>query len=242
MAPDRAAIVSAAAPLLAERGIAAVRMEDVADAAGVGVATLYRRFGTKTALVIEATTLLWSRFRREFSARAARQPQGRGIDRMAALLGLLVDAARGHAGLVRLLDEFDRSMLLERVPAETLAGYEREVAAFAGEFRSAFDAGVADGSIRADVDFGLFYRSTTHALVGIAEKLTRGDILPSDDFARAGAEVGCVADMALAYLRPVPGAPADGGAPEVGDAGDAGESDGADEAGDARGSHETERR
>jgi hypothetical protein len=39
-----------------------VKMTDVADGGGVGVATLYRRFSTKTDLAITAGTLLWRRF------------------------------------------------------------------------------------------------------------------------------------------------------------------------------------
>ena len=49
---NRERIVAAAAILFAERGLSAP-LEDVARAAGVGVATLYRRFPTRAALAIE---------------------------------------------------------------------------------------------------------------------------------------------------------------------------------------------
>lgn len=48
---NRDLIVSAAAQLFAERGLT-VPLEDVARAAGVGVATLYRRFPTRSELAI----------------------------------------------------------------------------------------------------------------------------------------------------------------------------------------------
>lgn len=50
---NRERIVSAAARLFAEQGLS-VPLEDVARAAGVGVATLYRRFPTRTDLAIAA--------------------------------------------------------------------------------------------------------------------------------------------------------------------------------------------
>ncbi|HPX37328.1 MAG TPA: helix-turn-helix domain-containing protein, partial [Mycobacterium sp.] len=76
---NRESIVAAAAELFAERGLS-VPLEDVARAAGVGVATLYRRFPTRTDLAIEvfarnldsavavvdralATPLAWDGFR-----------------------------------------------------------------------------------------------------------------------------------------------------------------------------------
>ncbi|WP_325096551.1 TetR/AcrR family transcriptional regulator [Mycolicibacterium vinylchloridicum] len=50
---NRERIVTAAARLFAEQGLS-VPLEDVARAAGVGVATLYRRFPTRTDLAIAA--------------------------------------------------------------------------------------------------------------------------------------------------------------------------------------------
>jgi AcrR family transcriptional regulator len=50
---NREAIVAAAARLFAEQGLS-VPLEDVARSAGVGVATLYRRFPTRTDLAIAA--------------------------------------------------------------------------------------------------------------------------------------------------------------------------------------------
>lgn len=55
-------IVACAAALFLKDGLGEVRMTDIADASGIGVATLYRRFSTKTNLAIAAATLLWQRF------------------------------------------------------------------------------------------------------------------------------------------------------------------------------------
>ncbi len=51
-ARNRSRILAAAEALFAERGVAAVSMDDVAAAAGVGKGTLYRRFGDKAGLGI----------------------------------------------------------------------------------------------------------------------------------------------------------------------------------------------
>ena len=52
-------IVYVAAELFLRDGIEAVKMTDVAEKAEVGVASLYRYFGTKETLVIRAGALLW---------------------------------------------------------------------------------------------------------------------------------------------------------------------------------------
>ncbi|WP_199806285.1 TetR/AcrR family transcriptional regulator [Streptomyces sp. MUSC 125] len=49
-ARNRAAVLDAAARLFAEHGVEAVSMDQVAEAAGVGKGTLYRRFGDKSGL------------------------------------------------------------------------------------------------------------------------------------------------------------------------------------------------
>jgi AcrR family transcriptional regulator len=51
-ARNRARILEAARSLFAERGVRAVSLEEVARAAGVGKATLFRRFGDRGALFL----------------------------------------------------------------------------------------------------------------------------------------------------------------------------------------------
>jgi AcrR family transcriptional regulator len=49
-ARNRASILCAARRLFSERGVACVSMDDVAEAAGVGKGTLFRRFGSRAEL------------------------------------------------------------------------------------------------------------------------------------------------------------------------------------------------
>lgn len=51
-ARNRAAVLQAAAGLFAEHGVAAVSMDQVAAAAGVGKGTVFRRFGDKAGLAV----------------------------------------------------------------------------------------------------------------------------------------------------------------------------------------------
>jgi AcrR family transcriptional regulator len=51
-ARNRALLLEAARRLIAERGADAVTMDEIADAAGVGKGTLFRRFGSRAGLMI----------------------------------------------------------------------------------------------------------------------------------------------------------------------------------------------
>lgn len=190
-------VVDVAAALFLERGIAGVRMTDVADAAGVGVATLYRHFGDKRGLVVEAGTLLWERL----DAHIASIVESHeflaldGLSRFCRLMAEYGEVFAAHRDFVRFLAEFDHAMALSPASREGLAGYGRAVDSFYVMFEDTYLLGRQDGSIARELDFPVFYRSVTHALMGLAEKLVLGEVIPSDDFSGASAELGCMVDV-----------------------------------------------
>ena len=55
-------VVECAAELFMQHGIDGVKMVDIARAAGVGVATVYRHFSTKVHVASLAAELLWEKF------------------------------------------------------------------------------------------------------------------------------------------------------------------------------------
>lgn len=102
-ARNRVAVLEAAARLFAEHGVAAVSMDQVAAAAGVGKGTIFRRFGDKSGL---ATALLDAR---EHALQEAilhgPPPLGPGADppeRLAAFAGAYLDYLLEHLDLVRM--------------------------------------------------------------------------------------------------------------------------------------------
>ena len=202
VAGSDAAAVRAAARLFLERGIASVKMTDVAEESGVGVATLYRHFSTKTDLAIEAATLLWGSFHASFRELVATSSfdAENGLGKLRLILDQYRIAYRDHPDFVSFLDEFDRFVLDERVDAARLAAYGSEVNAFYPVLEEAYRLGRSDGSIVREVDFGIFFQAIAHALMGVAEKLVRGEVLPTDDFSHGEEELECIVEMAIESL------------------------------------------
>jgi AcrR family transcriptional regulator len=100
-ARNRARILEAAGRLFAERGPSCVSMDDVADAAGVGKGTLFRRFGSRAAL---ARAVLSER-ERAFQEAIIRggPPLGPGApprQRLIAFGEAVLDLLAGHAELL----------------------------------------------------------------------------------------------------------------------------------------------
>ena len=203
--PADAHVIECAAALFLERGIASVKMTDIAEAAGVGVATLYRHFSTKTGIAVEAATLMWERFNESIHALIESDAflTMDGAERLEALFGEYCSTYVYHADFVTFLDEFDHLVLTEQPDAAALARYGAKVDSFYFIFEDAYLMGRADGSVAREVDFPVFYRAVAHALMGVAGKLMRGEVIPSDDFSShiGAAELECIVDMAIRSLK-----------------------------------------
>ncbi len=192
-------VVACAAELFLREGLEAVKMADIADAAGVGVATVYRHFSTKGRLAIAAATLMWERFNAQISElveSAEFLAQG-GLGRLRALLERYRDAYCLHGDFVAFMDAFDHMVVSQGITGEELAQYGSHVDSFYVIFEDAYRLGRMDGSITREVEFRPFYLALAHALMGVAQKMRQGEVIPSDDFSNGFAELQCLIDMAL---------------------------------------------
>lgn len=195
-------IVYVAAELFLQRGIENVKMTDVAERAEVGVASLYRYFGTKEALVLRAGAMLWQDLHTLFCSvyEAADYLACPGIERIRRLFGVYRTLFREQPAFIRFVADFDSFVIRSRPAREDMAAYERSVLNFCPVFLSAYEAGVSDGSVRRIESPRLFYESVCHAVMALSQKLLRGEILAADGFGDA-AELELLLDMAAAYLQ-----------------------------------------
>jgi AcrR family transcriptional regulator len=175
---DRA-IVDAALELIADLGVHAFRMDDVAERARVGKAAIYRRYASKDELVVAAVAALVSDIAvpntgstREDLVALMREAVAVYADPVAAgVMPSLVGAMRGRPELAQAVRE---GFLAQRRQA----------------LRTVLDRGVARGDLSADLDAdlaldvlggALFYRLLItggplddHLADGIADVILRG--------------------------------------------------------------------
>lgn len=192
-------VIRCAANLFLKKGIEGVKMVDIASEANIGVATLYRHFSTKNRIAVSAATLLWRRFNRQLMrlVESDRFLELNGMGRMQVLLHAYCDAYMAHGDFVSFLDEFDRLVLVGQLNRKDLKEYGAELDSFYGIFEGAYLLGREDGSILRELDFRPFYLAFAHALIGVAQKLRRGEIIPSDDFSSGRYELQSIVNMAL---------------------------------------------
>ena len=140
---DRA-ILRAVIELIAAQGVRDLRMDDVADRARVGKATIYRRYRSKHELVTAAVSALVSEI--------AVPDSGSTRADLVALMHSAVEVYSGsvEAGLMpSLVDAMSRDVeLARRVREGFLAGRRAAL-------RAVLERGVARGDLRADLDLEL---------------------------------------------------------------------------------------
>jgi len=197
---ERAVTVCAA--MFLEHGIENIKMTDIAEESGIGVATLYRYFGTKSGISAAAMTFLWNDLKSLFGGIFDSESftEQTGIKQIRDLLRMFIVMYSAHRDFMRLLGEFDRMIIDEEFPKEELAEYERSVINFYPVFERAFDKGKKDGTIRNCIEPGLFYTTYAHALTEMCKKFISGEVLPSDDFSDAEKELETVIDCAVYYI------------------------------------------
>ena len=199
-----AAATAAACELLQEKGIENVKMTDVARRAGLGVASMYRYFETKEKLIITCAVKMWERViesimpsfcTKEYSGLC-------GFEKIKRILCVYKTLFDEHKDFVMFVARFDSYCLNNGIETDKLADYEKLFALLYEYFSEAFDLGIADGSIRSDVDRRVFYLTCNHALMAVVQKLVSGEILEQDDFADS-TEVDVMTNIFMSYIKAV---------------------------------------
>jgi AcrR family transcriptional regulator len=148
------AILDATLEAIAERGVDGVGCEDVAARAGVGKATLYRRWPGKEDLLIAAFASLKS---------PLPEPRGESVrEDLIAMLGVMADDAddpRYARQFALLHDEGQRYPRLVKRYKEQVVEPRREL------IRSVLRRGVATGELRADTDVEIAMLALTGAVM-----------------------------------------------------------------------------
>lgn len=194
--------VQTAAQMLLEQDIDDIKMNDIAVKCDIGVASLYRYFGTKSAIVIRAGCLLWGQVKALFDGvfECDYYKNKTGIDQIRELMKVFKVLYSSHKDFLRFIDSFDRFVIREKIPQEELAEYERSVMDFFPLFEDAYRNGCEDGTARPDADFRTLYISVTHALMLMSEKFARGDVFMGESKS-AEKELDYLIEMAITSIE-----------------------------------------
>ena len=176
MPAKREAMLTEGFRLFALHGIEAVSMQQVADASGVGVVTLYRYYYTKLALVIDIAVKKWEEFADYIRAEQKRRDTAHmtAAEELAFYLDLYIVLYRKHKDLLRFNQSFNNYVLHEGATKEQLAPYIAAIGTFVRIFHALYEKAKLDGTLRTDLPEEKMFAATSHIMLAVAVRYAQG--------------------------------------------------------------------
>ena len=169
----RQRVVENAFKVFSERTIDGVNLTQVARASGVGVATVYRYYESKTELVLEVNTWAWDKY---MSEKQGRMDTG---ERSAAeiygyFLESFIDLYREHRDLLRFNQFFNVYMQHSDVTTEQLMPFNRMVEGLARQFHRCYEMAKVDHTLRTDIPELEMFSKTLHLMLAAVTRYAVG--------------------------------------------------------------------
>ena len=198
MAAKREAMLEEGFRLFSEKGIETVPMLYVAHASGIGVATLYRYYNTKLALVLAIGTREW----KKYGECAMKLRKEQDVDSMTAAeelsfyLDFYIDLYKNHKDLLKFNQNFNNYVQHEGATTEQLKPYVDAIGNIRALFFSIYDKGKKDKTIKTEMPADKAFAATSHIMLAVAVRYAQG-LLYADNEADQTEEIELVKRMIL---------------------------------------------
>jgi AcrR family transcriptional regulator len=155
--------------LFDEQGIGRVTMAEIISASGLRASTMYRYFSNKDDIVWAIVGEVLADLAAE--AEKALATAKTALDKITALLELMADSLANRPAAVRFMAQFD-AMYARDWPAERLLTLEAQINPLGFQyFGTLIREGIADGSLRPDLDPDLTMHAVINAVIGAQRRL-----------------------------------------------------------------------
>lgn len=197
-------IVEKALEIFCDKGIDNTKVTDIAKAADVGVASVYRYFKTKADIAIQVGIKFWNDIREEFNSTCNELEfqNKNGLEEFKQLGEFFLKLYNEYPDLLKFLHDLDAFLVKEKVEVDRLSEYEKGILDIGNMVISYIKKGQKDGSIKASIGAEELYVTTTHTLMSLVQKLAlRGSILESDVKISGEQQIKMVFDMIITYVE-----------------------------------------
>lgn len=183
--------------LFLSKGIDAVLIKDVALKAEIGEATIYRYFQKKSNLVIEVALDIQKKILSQYFNFADDMT---GFELLKSYYAAFLSIFVTNQSYFNFLKELDVYILKNGV--EDLRKYEEGIADFGILYQAMVEKGIKDGSVKSGLDYETFYYSSTHALLGLCEKLSlEKAIIKQDESQKKNDEIKILIASFLDFIK-----------------------------------------
>ncbi|WP_166462400.1 TetR/AcrR family transcriptional regulator [Psychrobacillus vulpis] len=195
-------IIGIAKDLFLEKGVQNIQMQDVATAAGIGIATLFRYFPKKEYLMIAATNAITEEMAKEVGKIVEQEITA--YEKIEKILEYYMGIAKDPQ--LRLAKYFESFDLYEKIAEESPEQYAEYLSArnkLANFLFTVAEQGKKDTSLRSDVDLDLFIMTMVQnfSIFTYKSSLTKHDTNLST-LLSADKQLLLMKDVFLRYIQP----------------------------------------
>lgn len=172
-AETRQRIIETGFRIFSEQMIDTVNLTDIAKAAGVGQATVYRYFNTKSELVLAVSTWVWGEMIDD-EVISVHRPNTTAAEDMEAFLDSFIRLYRNHRPLLRFNQFFNLYVDREAIPAEVMKPYMDIINALEKRFGKVYRKAFVDGTIRTDIPEKVMFSTALHLMLAAVTRYAAG--------------------------------------------------------------------
>ena len=199
-------ILDVAFELFATRGIEPVTMNDIAQKAKIGVASLYRYFETKEILVVKTVTYAWSTRMEDVLPNLVKPKytNADGYSQLKVIFELFIKLYEKQTAFLRFIYLFDAYAVKEKIPKESMTNYESKILLVKQIISIAIQKGIDVGTI--NKKYGktgdILYFTLIHTFFSTAQKLAiSGNLLDMDSQMNGAKQLTLLSDILLEGLK-----------------------------------------
>lgn len=198
-------VIAAAGKLFFQKGIEETTLNEIADKAEIGIASLYRYYTNKQEIVIAVAETALQKYLQWEKKQVDLKIEGKplaGREQLKELIRLQCTLHKQASDYVRFISEFDRYVIAEKIAPERLAKYESYFQSGRNDMDEAFIRGQKDGSIKKEIDCEMFITTTTLAVMNLSRKLLQTTILSGDKKLQGAVHLEYLIDMCIESIKP----------------------------------------
>ena len=172
-------ILDAGFCIFSEMSIDKVSMANVANKAGIGIATLYRDYRTKPELVVAVGTHVWSNFIRNYTP-IRNDDKITAVEELEFFLDSFLELYKNHKKLLCFNQFFNIYIRNEAVPPKALNSYNEMVDKLAMRFHRTYVKGERDKTLCTEMSEKAMFLSIVHLMLAAVTRYAIGLVYEKD--------------------------------------------------------------
>lgn len=196
-------IIDTAFQIFVERKIEPVSMGEIADAVGIGRATLFRCYANKTELVIAVCAAKWKAYLDKLDEIRPLSSIGNipAIDRFIFTLDSYIWMYQNYKELLLYNDNFNHYVTHEGVAKEKLKEFHKSLYSVNTRLDWMYEKAKEDKTFRTDIPKEEFMRATVHTMMSACAYYAGGFIWGSEENKDYTPELLMLKQMILNYVK-----------------------------------------